>query len=91
MGLIESWAWPYPADQLDLTKARSVVQAYNQHRPLAPLEQQHLYDVYKLSILFDCVGYFSRGDAADFYEKRKIDTLNNLGRQTFFAELFSQS
>lgn len=89
VGLIESWAWPYTSDRLDLTKARPVVQAYMQHRSLAPLEQQHLYDVYKLSILFDCVWYFSRGDATDFYERRKIDFLNQLGRQRFFTELFS--
>jgi len=91
VGLIESWAWPYTSDQLDLTKARNVVQAYNQHRPLAPIEQTHLYDVYKLSILLDCVWYFGRGDADDFYERRKIDFLNQVGRQRFFSELFSEA
>ena len=88
VGLIEYWAWPHTVDMLDLTKARSIVQEYMKHRPLPPIEQQHLYDVYKLSILFDCVWYFGRGSATDFYEKRKIEALNGLGRQKFLDELF---
>lgn len=88
VGLIESWAWPYPADRLDLAQARAIVQAYSQHRPLAKIEQQHLYDVYKLSILIDCVWYFGRGQANKFYEKSKIAVLNQLGRQAFFDALF---
>ncbi len=88
VGLMENWAWPYPNDMLDVPRARSVVQEYMQHRVLPVIEQQHVYDVYKLSILFDCVWYFHRGSADDFYEKRKIDALNRLGRQAFFDELF---
>ena len=53
VGLVESWAWPDEAEALDLAEARRIVQAYGQHRPLSAAEQQHLYDVYKLSILFD--------------------------------------
>ena len=88
VGLIESWAWPYPSDMLDLQRARSVLQEYMRHRALALVEQQHVYDVYKLSILFDCAWYFHRGSADDFYEKHKIDALNRLGRQGFFHALF---
>jgi len=88
VGLIEYWAWPHTADLLDVAKARSVVQEYMKHRPFPLVEQQHLYDVYKLSILFDCVWYFSRGSADNFKEKRKIEALNGLGRQRFFDELF---
>jgi homoserine kinase type II len=73
---------------LDISKARSVVQEYMRNRRLPLIEQQHVYDVYKLSILFDCVWYFARGPAEDFYEKRKIDALNRLGRHAFFEELF---
>jgi homoserine kinase type II len=91
VGLIEHWAWPHTADMLDTTKARSVVQEYMRHRALSPLEQQHLYDVYKLSILFDCVWYFSRGSADDFYERRKIEALHRLGRQKFFDALFCRA
>jgi homoserine kinase type II len=88
VGLIESWAWPHPADVLDVAQARRVVQMYMEHRPLSLVEQQHLYDVYKLSILFDCVWYFGRGGAHDFYERTKIEALAYLGRQRFFDELF---
>jgi homoserine kinase type II len=89
VGLMEYWAWSYPGDMLDFPKARSVVQQYMQHRQLPLIEQQHVYDVYKLSILFDCVWYFHRGSGDNFYEKRKIDALNRLGRQAFFDELFA--
>ena len=88
VGLIEYWAWPHTVTELDLLKARRVIQEYSMHRPLPQIEQQHLYDVYKLSIFFDCVWYFGRGSSDAFYEKRKIDALNNLGRQNFFDALF---
>ncbi len=88
VGLIEYWAWPWSAEILDVAKARSVVQAYRKHRPMPLIEQRHLYDVYKLSILFDCVWYFGRGDADDFREKMKVDGLTTMGRQRFFDELF---
>jgi homoserine kinase type II len=87
VGLIEYWAWPHTVDILDVAKARSVVQEYMKHRPFPPIEQQHLFDVYKLSILYDCVWYFGRGSADDFKEKRKIEALNSLGKQRFLDEL----
>jgi homoserine kinase type II len=90
VGLIESSAWPHTAEMLDLAKARAVVQEYSRHRALPLIEQQHLFDVYKLSILFDCVWYFSRGPADNFYERRKIEALHRIGRQTFVDELFRQ-
>lgn len=90
VGLIEYWAWADTADMLDVRKARSVVREYMKHRPLPLIEQQHLYDVYKLSILFDCVWYFSRGEPHDFREKRKIEALQNIGRQQFFDKLFQE-
>ena len=88
VGLIEYRAWPLNADVLDGAKARCVVQEYERHRSLSVLEQRHLYDVYKLSILFDCVWYFDRGSAGDFLEKRKVKALNGLGRQRFIDTLF---
>jgi len=89
VGLVEYWAWADPEGLLDVMKARSVVQEYMKHRPLPLVEQQHLYDVYKLSILFDCVWYFDRGSASDFREKRKIEALQSLGTRRFFDALFS--
>jgi homoserine kinase type II len=88
VGLIEAWAWSYPADTLDMTQARPIVQAYMNYRPINRTEQRHLYDVYKLSILFDCVWFFGRGAASECYERRKIDFLNDLGRTKFFEAIF---
>ncbi len=88
VGLIEAWAWTYPADRLDLNQARAVVQEYTKHRRLSPIEKRHLFDVYQLSILFDCIWYFSRGRACDFYEKRKVDFLRLMGREKFSEALF---
>jgi hypothetical protein len=55
---------------------------------MGSLEKRHIFDVYKLSVLIDCLWYFRRGKAEDFFEKRKIDALNNLGREKFFGNLF---
>ena len=88
VGLIESRAWPYPATTLDVARARNVVQEYTRHRPLSRLEQRHLYDVYKLSILFDCVWFFKRGTARNCYERRKIEALKALGRHRLVEALF---
>jgi Ser/Thr protein kinase RdoA (MazF antagonist) len=88
VGLIEVWAWSHQSDRLDLTQAHLIVQEYVKYRPLNPIEQRHLYDVYKLSILIDMVWFFRRGHAKDFYEKRKVDFLSNLGRNKFFDAMF---
>jgi homoserine kinase type II len=90
VGMIETWAWTYPAKTLDLAQARSVAAEYACYRPLNRLEQRHLFDVLKLGILIDCVWYFARGGAEDFYEKRKVDFLNQLGREAFYQALFQK-
>lgn len=90
VGLIESFAWRRDVDTvLNFNEARKVVSEYVKWRPLCRTEEQHLFDVYKLSVLIDCVWYFDRGDATDFYEKRKINFLNTLGREQFYYELFN--
>ncbi len=58
------------------------------YRPLSKNEQWYLFDVFKLTILFDCIWFFHRGEGHDFYEKRKIDALNRFGREQFYHELF---
>jgi hypothetical protein len=52
-------------------------------------ERKYLFDVVKLVILIDCLWFFERGEAHDFYEKRQIDALNQLGRDRFCRTLFS--
>jgi homoserine kinase type II len=89
VGLIEAWGWNFPAETLDMEQAHWVVQEYMKHRRLNALEKRHLFDVYQLSILFDCIWFFRRGRADDFYEKTKIESLRRLGRKVFYDELFS--
>ncbi|MDF2962105.1 MAG: homoserine kinase [Paenibacillus sp.] len=90
VGLIESWAWRHDKETfLNFNEAKKVLSAYTQFRPLANIEKIHLFDVYKLSILFDCVWYFERGDAANFFEKRKINFLDHIGRDVFYQNLFN--
>lgn len=87
--LIEHFAWKHNTDKvLNMVEAEKVVKEYEKHRPLSDVEKEHLFDVYKLSILIDCVWYFERGQVEDFYEKRKIDHLNEIGRKRFCKQLF---
>ena len=72
----------------DFQQARKTVAEYSMYRPLNHNEKRHLFDVYKLSVLFDCIWYFARGEVADFFERRKIDALNRLGREQFYEALF---
>lgn len=69
-------------------ECRYIIQEYLKYRPMSSLEKRHIFDVYKLSVLIDCLWYFRRGKVEDFFEKRKIDALNNLGREKFFGNLF---
>ena len=88
--LIDGWAWQYPNDWLDFAPARQMASVYEGVRPLSALERRHLYDVHKLGILFDCIWFFGRGGADDFYEKRKAAFLNGLGREGYQARLFDK-
>jgi homoserine kinase type II len=72
----------------DLNQARKVVLEYSKYRPLSESEKMHLFDVFKLSVLIDCIWYFERGDVNDFFERRKIEYLNNLSREKFYQGLF---
>lgn len=89
VGLIESAAWRYALDEvINFSETRKVVAKYQKYRLLNDTERRHLFDVLKLSILFDCVWYFGRGESSDFFEKRKIDFLNEVGREHFYRQLF---
>jgi Ser/Thr protein kinase RdoA (MazF antagonist) len=83
VNLIDGWAWPFQGP-FDPTHARQIVQTYSQVRPLSTLEKHYLFDVHQLQILFDGIWFYARGDAADFYERQKIDTLNSIGRDGYF-------
>ncbi|MEM7336791.1 MAG: homoserine kinase, partial [Chloroflexota bacterium] len=87
--LVEGWGWHYPDKELNLTEAAKVVNHYCQHRSLIPLEEHHFFDVYKLSILIDCLWVFARGSGEEFYERQKIEFMNNLGRDQFKDAIFN--
>jgi len=88
VNLVDYWLWP-PDGELDFAEAREVLRQYEKHRKLNASERKHLYDVYKLQILVDCLWFFERGGAADFREKRKVDYLNSIGRDGFSGRMFS--
>ncbi|WP_126597782.1 homoserine kinase [Dictyobacter aurantiacus] len=84
-----SWSDFQPGDNiLDFSAARWTVREYERYRPLHPSEKQYLFDVFQLSIMFDCIWYFERGPASAFFEKRKIDALDAFGRDAFYLHLF---
>lgn len=77
------------ASVLDLSKAIPLLRAYENIRPLMESERAHLFDVQKLGILVDCLWFFDRGGAQDFYERRKIEALDRIGRDGYREALFS--
>jgi homoserine kinase type II len=84
-----TWSEFSPEDNVfDFSHARKVVLEYSKYRRLSEVEKRHLFDVFKMSILIDCIWYFERGHVSDFFEKRKIDYLDKLGREKFYQELF---
>ncbi|GLV60238.1 hypothetical protein KDH_70580 [Dictyobacter sp. S3.2.2.5] len=84
-----SWSDFQPGDHiLDFSAASRTVREYERYRPLRADEKQHLFDIFQLSIMFDCIWYFERGQVSDFFEKRKIDALDALGRDAFYRSLF---
>lgn len=85
----DTWQSFAPAAvSFDFSAARQIIATYQAVRPLNGLEKRHLFDVLKLATLIDCLWYFGRGEVPDFYEKRKIDCLDELGREQFCRELF---
>jgi homoserine kinase type II len=73
---------------IDFTSSCSIIAEYQKYRALNEEEKRHLFDVVKLTILFDCVWYFDRGNAEDFFEKRKIEYIEAVGREQFYEVLF---
>jgi len=84
----DTWRDFAPGDAIvDLRQAKMLASAYQQVRPLQEIEKKHLFDLVKLTVLIDCLWFFSRGES-DFYEKRKLDALNAFGRERFYGDVF---
>lgn len=85
----DTWQSFSPRDEiLDFKQAKENLDIYQKIYPIPEKERPYLFDILKLGILFDCLWYFSRGHVSDFFEKRKIDALNQLGREAFTNSLF---
>jgi len=85
----DSWQTVRPTDApFDFAAARQLLAPYEAVRPLSDVEKAHLFDVLKLATLVDCLWYFARGEVGHFYEGRKIDCLDALGRARFYQALF---
>lgn len=82
VGLVDGWAWRFE-EPFDLKQARKIVSAYQEHRRLTAVERRYLFDVYKLSILIDCLWFYERGSGDHFYEQDKIEWLDSLGRDAY--------
>ena len=85
----DSWS-DFEKDEnvFDFYEAKTIVREYTRYRPLTEQEKAHLFDVFKLTVMFDCIWYFARGTANDFYEKRKIAYLNDLECSGFYNAIF---
>lgn len=84
----DSWQGVQPGDAcFDFTRAREILAIYQGVRPLSALEKRHLFDLLKLATLIDCLWYFARGEVDAFYERRKIECLDGLGREAFCQTL----
>ena len=80
--LIDFWAWGH-GKPINPKKAREIVAGYQRYRPLNALERRHLFDVHKMQVLIDCLWFFERGRAGDFFERRKIEYLDGMGRERY--------
>jgi len=77
-------------DAFDFSESNRTVSEYIRHRKLNDIEKSYFFDVYKLTVMIDCLWRFERGNADDFYEKRKIDYLDALGSKEFYNRLFRE-
>ncbi|MCB0104566.1 MAG: homoserine kinase [Caldilineaceae bacterium] len=86
----DSWQTVQPGDDVfDFAEAKEIITIYQTVRPLRAVEKHHLFIVLKLATLIDCLWFFERGAAENFYERRKIDCLDALGRAAFTQHLFA--
>ena len=88
VNFIDYYFWPHDRMGLDFTEAAEIIAEYQQQRKLNKVEKKHIFDVYKMGILFDCIWFFERGNIDSFYEKRKIEYLDQIGREKFYKILF---
>jgi len=86
INLIDNWAWSL-TDGFDPEFAREIVETYRIVRELKTDEKMRLFDVHKLQILVDSLWFFDRWEGDDFYEREKINYLNDFGRDAYHETL----
>lgn len=72
---------------LEFSQARDVLSVFQTICPIPRQDKEHFYDVLKLGILIDSLWYFNRWHGHDFFERRKIEAINQLGRVEFTRQL----
>lgn len=75
-------------NHISLSEAKFHIHEYEKCRRLKPVEKKYMFEVLKLVILIDCLWYFERGKAESFFERKKIECLEILGRKRFYQKLF---
>ena len=85
----ETWiSFEKKSEILDLSWARECLEEYEKYCPIEDRCRPYFFDLLKLSILVDCLWYFSRGLGDDFFEKRKLEAIDRMGRDEFQRRLF---
>ncbi len=85
--LLYWWANPVVGDGQWQRRARELLAAYEEVRPLTPEERFHLYDMLKLVFLMS-VSWFLHIPRECVADQKGISLLNELGRDTFIYEMF---
>lgn len=84
--LIYWWTWP-GKDEINFSKSRSLLEAYENVRTLYQREKEHLYDMLKM-INFMGYAWFIHDDKDYPNSQRNVELLNSIGREEFYRMLF---
>lgn len=85
--LLYFWAWP-PKKDINLKKAKALVDEYQGYRKLNTSEQKYLFDVLKMVILMSA-SWFIHVDNDFKQEQGRIEVLDQIGREAFQKALFN--
>lgn len=86
--MIYFWAWPHKK-KLNFETAKTLLNEYSKYRKLTRMEKNHLYDFLKM-VIFMSIGWFIDVDDDFSSEKKKIETLNSIGREKFYRRIFEK-
>jgi len=86
--LLYYWAWP-PKGHFDFAKARTILQSYQNYRPLTDLEKWHLQDALKMVVCMSIAWFLHDPEKEFLAQQRQIEWLNAIGREKFAEQLCS--